>query len=89
MSNGCGGSGNGRSTNWKTRSIVLLLSATLLQSCASNGWRNAVNESSLYDPPTITLLPGKVYEYREGVLVGKGQQFHSQYSYQRAVIIGK
>jgi hypothetical protein len=47
-----------------------------------------VNRSALYDPPTITLIDGKNYEFAEGVLTGANQKFHSDYSYQRAVIIG-
>lgn len=64
----------------------------LLQSCGlSNLERDAiesVNKSALYDPPTITLSPGVEYQFKEGIITGDGQRFHSQYSYQRALIIG-
>jgi len=72
------------------RSTALLVTAALLQSCAWSGWRNAstVNASALYDPPTVTLQEGVTYQFKEGVLVGSGQRFHSQYSYERAIIIG-
>ena len=61
-----------------------------LQSCAWNAYRNdsSANASALFDPPTVTLLPSKVYQFKEGTLAGRGQKFHSDYSYQRAVIIG-
>jgi hypothetical protein len=48
-----------------------------------------LNRSSLYDPPTITLVDGQVYHFKEGQLEGRGQKFHSDYSYRRAIIIGK
>jgi len=36
------------------------------------------------------LKEGKVYEFKEGTLVGrKNHKFHSDYSYRRAVIIGE
>jgi len=63
-----------------------------LTSCSWNELPNAssANASALYDPPTITLKEGKVYEFKEGALVGrKGHRFHSDYSYRRAVIIGE
>jgi hypothetical protein len=42
----------------------------------------------LYDPPTVTLRVGGIYEFAEGTIIGAGQKFHSQYSYQRALVIG-
>jgi hypothetical protein len=76
----------------KMKKIPLLLTVLLLQSCASNAWRSAslksANSSALYDPPSITLTAGKVYQFDEGTLTGRGQKFHSDYSYRRAVIIG-
>ena len=51
---------------------------------------SSVNASSLYDPPTITLVEGRTYEFQEGSLVGrKNHKFHSDYSYRRAIIIGE
>jgi hypothetical protein len=44
---------------------------------------------SLYDPPTVTLIEGAEYQFKEGIFVGSGQKFHSDYSYRRAIIIGK
>lgn len=61
----------------------------LLQSCGLSGSRDALNESALYDPPTVTLIDGQDYQFKEGVLPGRGQKFHSDYSYRRAIIIGK
>jgi hypothetical protein len=72
--------------------ISLLLLVTLLPSCGLKGWRQEKNESlnasALYDPVTVTLIEGKQYSFAEGTLVGRGQKFHSDYSYQRALIIG-
>lgn len=74
----------------KMKWIALPLTVLLLPSC---GWTvcrkgDALNSSALYDPPTVTLLPSVVYRFREGSLEGRGQKFHSDYSYRRAVIIG-
>jgi len=73
----------------KTKLMSFLLMAVLLPSCGLNGSRNDLNESALYDPPTVTLIDGKVYQFKEGKLPGRGQKFHSDYSYRRAIIIGK
>ena len=91
-SNTSGSKGTGTSTLLK---IVLMhwpLLAIPLASCSWNELPNAssANASALYDPPTITLKEGKVYEFCEGSLVGrKDHRFHSDYSYRRAVIIGE
>ena len=69
--------------------MSLLLMAVLLPSCALKGFRRDLNESALYDPPTVTLIDGQFYQFQEGILPGRGQKFHSDYSYQRAIIIGK
>lgn len=77
--------------NWKTKSTISLLTVLLLPSCGSSVFQNdsALNRSSLYDPPTITLVDGQVYHFKEGQLEGRDQKFHSDYSYRRAIIIGK
>ena len=80
------------STLWKIALMVLLLLVTLIASCSSSGSLNAssANASALYDPPTVTLIEGEVYKFKEGTLVGrKNHKFHSDYSYRRAVIIGE
>ena len=74
----------------KMKWIVLLLTVALLPSCV---WKDlagdsALNESAIYDPPTITLIKGYDYPFTEGNLMGRGQKFHSDYSYRRAIIIG-
>ena len=65
----------------------------LMQSCGlSNSEKDEkelLNKSALYDPPTVTLIPGEEYQFEEGTLEGSGQRYHSQYSYQRALIIGR
>jgi len=37
----------------------------------------------------VTLIDGVTYQFKEGQLKGRGQKFHSDYSYRRAIIIGK
>lgn len=73
--------------------ILLPLMALLLPSCAWNALRNEssarANDSALYDPPAVTLIDGKTYQFKEGIITGSGQRFHSEYSYRRAVIIGE
>ena len=79
------------STLWKIALMALLPSATLIVSCSSSASQNAssANASALYDPPTITLIEGESYQFKEGVLVGRtDHKFHSDYSYRRAIIIG-
>ena len=73
---------------WKILLILWLPMAALMQSCVWNDSPNALNESALYDPPTVTLIDGVTYPFAEGTLQGRGQKFHSDYSYRRAVIIG-
>ena len=80
------------STLWKIALMALLPLVTLIASCSSSGSLNAssANASALYDPPTVTLIEGQPYQFKEGVLVGrKDHKFHSDYSYRRAVIIGE
>ena len=73
----------------KTQLMSLLLMAVLLPSCALKDSLRGLNESALYDPPTVTLIDGRFYQFQEGILPGRGQKFHSDYSYRRAIIIGK
>ena len=72
--------------------ISLLVLAMLLQSCGLNVSQRennaSLNKSALYDPPTVTLIEGRTYDFKEGTLVGRDQKFHSDYSYRRAIIIG-
>ena len=73
---------------WRIILIALLPTVALLQSCVWNASQNALNESAMYDPPTVTLIEGFKYPFVEGTLMGRGQKFHSDYSYRRAIIIG-
>ncbi len=73
---------------WRMILIAWLPMVALLQSCVWNDSQNDLNESALYDPPTVTLIEGFKYPFVEGTLMGRGQKFHSDYSYRRAVIIG-
>jgi len=77
--------------SWKMKSTISLLMALLLPSCVSRGYQDAsaLNRSALYDPPTVTLIEGAEYQFKEGIFVGSGQKFHSDYSYRRAIIIAK
>ena len=70
--------------------MSLLPMVALLQSCGSNVLQkdSSLNESALYDPPTVTLIEGVRYHFNEGQVEGRGQKFHSDYSYRRAIIIG-
>ena len=74
----------------KMKSIGLLLMVALLPSCGLNDLvgDSALNESAIYDPPTVTLIKGYDYPFTEGNLMGRGQKFHSDYSYRRDIIIG-
>lgn len=77
--------------NWKTKSTTSLLTVLLLPSCVLRDWAYEydLNGSALLDPPTVTLVDGQVYRFKEGQLDGRGQKFHSDYSYRRAIIIGE
>ena len=74
----------------KMKLTALLLTVALLPNCALNDLvgDSALNESAIYDPPTITLIQGYDYPFKEGNLMGRGQKFHSDYSYRRAIIVG-
>ena len=76
--------------NWKTRSTISLLLVALLPSCGLSGFQDDsdLNKSATLDPPTVTLIEGRIYQFNEGQLAGRGQKFHSDYSYRRAIIIG-
>jgi hypothetical protein len=88
MQNGYSGSEKQSWIRSKMNWIVSLLLVMGLVSCVSSGSRNASNESALLDPDHITLKPSVKYYFVEGQLEGRGQTFHSQYSYERAIIIG-
>ena len=92
MLNSCDCKETDISTLSKIGLMALLPLATLIASCSSSASLNAssANASALYDPPTVTLIEGRSYQFKEGVLVGrKDHKFHSDYSYRRAVIIGE
>ena len=74
----------------KMKWIGLLLMVALLPSCGLNDLvgDSSLNESAIYDPPTVTLIKGYDYPFKEGNLMGRGQKFHSDFSYRRAIIIG-
>ena len=74
----------------KMKLTASLLMVALLPSCVLNDLvgDSALNESAIYDPPTVTLIQGYDYPFKEGNLMGRGQKFHSDFSYRRAIIIG-
>ena len=74
----------------KMKLTASLLMVALLPSCVLNDLvgDSALNESAIYDPPTITLIQGYDYPFKEGNLMGREQKFHSDFSYRRAIIIG-
>ena len=76
--------------NWKMKLIGSLLMAALLPSCVLSDLvgDSSLNETAIYDPPTITLIKGYDYPFKEGNLMGRGQKFHNDFSYRRAIIIG-
>jgi hypothetical protein len=71
--------------------ISALMMVLLLPSCGSNvlrvGEKESYEQSTLYDPPTIHLLPHVQYQFKEGKLMGRGQKFHSDASYRDAAIL--
>ena len=77
----------------KMKFIASVIVALLLTSCASRSSlkesETQQNNSALYDPPTLTLIKGKSYQFKEGVIEGRGQKFHSHYSYIMALLTGK
>ena len=77
----------------KMKYIVLGIALHLLTSCVSKSSleesETQKNNSALYDPPTLTLIKGKTYQFKEGVIEGRGQKFHSHYSYVMALITGR
>ena len=77
----------------KMKFLTLALTVPLLPSCGLNNFTKenlgSLNKSALYDPPTVTLIDGHQYQFKEGKLDGRGQKFHSQFSYQRALTIGQ
>lgn len=77
----------------KMKFISSVIAAILLTSCASKSSQRESetqqNNSALYDPPTLTLIKGKSYQFKEGVVEGRGQKFHSHYSYVMALLTGK
>lgn len=72
---------------------MLGLLGLLLTSCASKSSleenKEVLNTSALYDPPSVTLMKGREYQFVEGRITGSGQKFHSHYSYLRALTIGQ
>ena len=77
----------------KMKFIASVIVALLLTSCVSKSSQRESetqqNNSALYDPPTLTLIKGKSYQFKEGVIEGRGQKFHSHYSYVMALLTGK
>ena len=69
--------------------IALALISPLLISCGSTGYDKTTNASALYSPPCVTLEKGTRYYFKEGVMIGDGQSFVSQFYYQRALVTGK
>ena len=67
---------------------ILLLALLTLPSCQTPISEKSLNQSALYDPPMVSLKKGVTYEFAEGKLEGRGQFFHSDYSYQNAFLLG-
>ena len=75
------------------RFSILASAVLLLTSCASRLSQSEsserINNSNLYDPSTVTLIKGRVYQFKEGTLKGRGQKMHSDHSYMRALVAGQ
>lgn len=67
--------------------MVLLFPSCGLNSSTKES-AESLNKSALYDPPTVTLIEGRPYQFTEGSLEGRGQWFHSDHSYLRALVVG-
>jgi hypothetical protein len=69
-----------------------LWSATLLltPSCRSFGYvkESSVrsNRAALVSPRWVTLKPGEVYNFSEGMMIGEGQVYMSSYQFRRLLI---
>ncbi len=72
-----------KKSHGKLASLLLML--PLLINCGSTGLnkkeKESLNSSALYDPPSITLIEDKEYQFEEGVVKGRGQKFISTYEY--------
>lgn len=68
--------------------ILALLTICGLPSCRLGSNNAALNKSALYDPPMVTLQKGVTYQFKEGVITGDDQVFHSHYSYTNAFLLG-
>jgi len=67
---------------------ILLMGICALPCCQTAQNASSLNRSALYDPPMVSLKKGAVYHFVEGELIGTGQFFHSDYSYQQAFLLG-
>lgn len=71
--------------NWTN---ILLVAICVLPSCRTLPSAKPLNQSALYDPPMVSLQKGITYRFVEGDLVGRGQFFHSDWSFQNAFMLG-
>ena len=71
-------------------SIILLLTISLSPLSCRNGSNGvALNQSALYDPPVMTMMDdGRQYQFKEGVVTGRGQPVYSHYAYRNAFMFG-
>ena len=71
---------------------LLVLTLPLMTSCGSGNLpkekSESLNASALYDPPSVTLIKGRKYQFAEGVLEGRGQRFISQYAFSKSILDG-
>jgi hypothetical protein len=66
--------------------LLILVPACSLPASKSD---QLLNQSALHDPPMVRMKPGVEYQFAEGTLMGRGQLFHSDYSYQTAFLLGQ
>jgi len=74
--------------------LIYPLMLPLLISCGLKSSQNEgdelTNTSALYAPPSVTMLKGESYKFKEGIFTpNKDQRFYSQWSYSRAIVIGE
>ena len=76
--------------NLKLMSLALV--PLSLNSCGSSVLQEesieAINNSALYDPSSVTTKPGQTYFFEEGTLTGSGRKWYSQAAFSRALSVG-
>ena len=76
----------------KNKLTLLVLVPLSLTSCTSSDLesesKEAINNSALYDPSSVTTKKGQTYFFAEGTLYGSGRKWYSQAAFSRALSVG-